>query len=110
MQTLIEYLGNNASCLWEQTGAKDPDPADPWLIAVAHTHGYTLVTNESRRSGNTLRAACRLPQIRCRCIHGLFFLYEAGLIPRASAVSRSVLDIVEATHRNNDNRLVARER
>ena len=47
---LIELLGNKASYLWEQTGGKNPDPADPWIIAVAAKYGYTVVTNESPRS------------------------------------------------------------
>ena len=44
----IEELGNKAAFLWEQTGGKNPDPADPWLIAVAAHYGYTVVTNESQ--------------------------------------------------------------
>jgi hypothetical protein len=36
---LIEILGNEANYLWEQTGGKNPDPADPWIVAVAATYG-----------------------------------------------------------------------
>jgi hypothetical protein len=77
---LIEYLGNEASYLWEQTGGKNPDPADPWLVAVATRYGYTIVTNESPRSPVRIPAACKLPKTGCRCIRGPHFLVEIGLV------------------------------
>jgi hypothetical protein len=77
---LIEILGNEASYLWEQTGGKNPDPADPWIVAVAATYGYTVVTNESPRSEMRIPAACRLPKIECRCIRGPHFLVEVDLV------------------------------
>jgi predicted nucleic acid-binding protein len=77
---LIEILGNEASYLWEQTGGKNPDPADPWIVAVAANYGYTVVTNESPRSTMRIPAACRLPTIGCRCIRGPHFLHEVGLV------------------------------
>jgi predicted nucleic acid-binding protein len=46
VQDFIETLGNEAAYLWEQTGGKNPDPADPWIVAVAAAHGYTVVTND----------------------------------------------------------------
>jgi hypothetical protein len=76
----IEFLGKNAGYLWSQTGGKNPDPADPWLIAVAATHGYTLVTNESPRKQKRIPAACRLDGSKCRCIRGPHFLVETGLV------------------------------
>jgi hypothetical protein len=76
----IEHLGKNAGYLWTQTGGKNPDPADPWLIAVSAAHGYTLVTNESPRSPARIPAACKLPKIACRCIRGPHFLYEVGIV------------------------------
>lgn len=75
----IDYLGDNAF-LWEQTGGKNPDPADPWLVAVAKVYGYTVVTNESERSSLKIPAACRLPQIGCRCINGAHFLFEVNIV------------------------------
>jgi predicted nucleic acid-binding protein len=77
---LIEILGNEAPYLWEQTGGKNPDPADPWIVAVAAHYGYTVVTNESPRSTMRIPAACRLPKIGCRCIRGPHFLHEVGLV------------------------------
>jgi hypothetical protein len=77
----IETLGNDPTTfLWEQTGGKNPDPADPWIVAVAATHGYTVVTNESPKSTVRIPAACRLPKINCRCIRGPHFLYEVDLV------------------------------
>jgi hypothetical protein len=80
VSTLIEILGNEASYLWEQTGGKNPDPADPWIVAVAATYCYTVVTNESPRSTVRIPAACRLSKIGCRCIRGPHFLVEVGLV------------------------------
>lgn len=77
---LIEVLGNRAQYLWEQTGGRNPDPADPWIVAVASKYGYTVVTNESPRSTMRIPAACRLPEMNCRCIRGPHFLHEVGLV------------------------------
>ena len=76
----IEVLGKEAPYLWEQTGGKNPDPADPWIVAVAAAHSYTVVTNERPRSVNRIPAACRNPKIGCRCIRGPHFLIEVGLV------------------------------
>jgi hypothetical protein len=80
--SLIEILGNEAGYLWPQTGGKNPDPADPWIVAVASKYGYTVVTNESPRSPLRIPAACKLPKIDCRCIRGPHFLHEVGLIKK----------------------------
>lgn len=76
----IEILGNDAGYLTDATGGKNPDPADPWIVAVAATYGYTVVTNESPRSPMRIPAACRLPNVNCRCIRGPHFLVEVGLV------------------------------
>lgn len=80
VKSRIQYLGENASYLWEQTGYKNPDPADPWLVAVGSVYDFTVVTNESQRSPKKIPAACRLPDTRCRCIHGAHFLIEVGIV------------------------------
>ena len=75
----IEQLGNHKpSWLWPQTGGKNPDPADPWLVAVASVHGYTLVTNESQTSPIKIPAACR--HLKARCIRGPHFLFEVEIV------------------------------
>jgi hypothetical protein len=80
VQEYIEVLGNEASYLANATGGKNPDPADPWIVAVAAAYGYTVVTNESPRSIMRIPAACRLPKIGCRCVRGPHFLIEVGLV------------------------------
>jgi hypothetical protein len=81
-KALIEVLGNKADYLWPQTGGRNPDPADPWIVAVAAKHNYTVVTNESPHSPVRIPAACKLKEIACRCIRGPHFLYEVGLVEK----------------------------
>jgi Domain of unknown function (DUF4411) len=76
----IETLGNEAPYLWEQTGGRNRDPADPRIVAVAATYRWTVVTNESLRKTMRIPAACRLPKIGCRCIRGPHFLMEVGIV------------------------------
>ena len=77
---VVETLGNEAPYLWEQTGGKNPDPADPWIVSVAKVYQFTVVTNERRRSDRRIPAACRLPSIGVRCISGPHFLLEKGIV------------------------------
>jgi hypothetical protein len=76
----MKILGNEAEYLWSQTGGKNPDPADPWIVAVATKSGYTVVTNESPKSPVRIPAACRHPKMGCRRIRGPHFLVEVGLV------------------------------
>lgn len=76
----LEFVKTEAGHLWQQVGGKNPDPADPWLIAVAAAHGYTLVTDESQKSGAKIPAACKSTNLKCKCISGPHFLIEAGLV------------------------------
>jgi predicted nucleic acid-binding protein len=78
VQEKIEILKKKADYLYEQTGPKNP--ADPWLVAAASTHKFTLVTNESQDSPKRIPAACKIPETWCRCISGPHFLYEVGLV------------------------------
>jgi len=80
MQEIMEEIGNKAKWLWEQTGTGNPDPADPWLIGIAKTLGYTVVTNEGQRREKRIPAACRFPTINCRCITGPHFLVEVNIV------------------------------
>lgn len=70
----------HAGFLWAATGGKNPDPADPWLIAVAAAHGFSVVTNENKMSPNRIPAACKKPQIGVNCISGAEFLLGVGLV------------------------------
>lgn len=74
---LMDKLGDGGF-LWEQTGGKNPDPADPWLVGVASHRGYTLVTDERQKSKKRIPAACRFTG--ARCITGPHFLHEVGIV------------------------------
>lgn len=80
VQAIIDELGNKAPWLWEQTGTGNPDPADPWLIAIGKSCGYTVVTNERQRAQKKIPSACRFPSIDCRCISGPHFLVEVEIV------------------------------
>lgn len=76
----LGVVKREAGYLWQQIGSKNPDPADPWLVAVAAAHGYTIVTNENQNSPVKIPAACKVPGLACRCISGPHFLIEVGLV------------------------------
>jgi hypothetical protein len=77
VQRQIEVVRKKANYLYEQTGSGDP--ADPWLVA-ASSHKFVLVTNEKQESQTRIPAACRITELRCRCISGFHFLYEVGIV------------------------------
>jgi predicted nucleic acid-binding protein len=80
VQAYLDVIGNDAPFLYAVVGDKNPDPADPFLVAVAAAHGYSLATNESDLSQFKIPAVCRLPQIGARCINGAHFLVEIGIV------------------------------
>jgi hypothetical protein len=80
VRRMNDIVQDNAPFLFEPAGGKNPDPADPWLIAVAKVHGYTVVTNESPHSSVKIPAACKLPAINCPCINGAHFLLETKIV------------------------------
>jgi predicted nucleic acid-binding protein len=90
VQKRIEILGAKAKYLWVQTGGKNPDPADPWLVAVASARKYTLVTNERQISTARIPAACKIPETQCRCITGPHFLHEVGIVTTINPAHISV--------------------
>jgi Domain of unknown function (DUF4411) len=76
----MEIVRTKAKWLNPDEGGNNPDPADPWLVAVAAHYRYVVVTNESQTSSAKIPAACRIEDIKCRCISGPHFLYEVGLV------------------------------
>jgi hypothetical protein len=80
VQELIEKVNARAPDLYERYGGKNPDPADPWLIAVAKNYGYTLVTDENPNSPKRIPMVCDFPELKCRCISGPHFLWETGIV------------------------------
>lgn len=81
----ITILGKQAAFLWEKLGTKNPDPADPWLVAVASAHGFVVVTDESTIKPKKIPAACKLVGISCQCISGPELLYETGIVTEFKA-------------------------
>lgn len=88
VQQRLDIIGKKARFLYEETGSDDP--ADPWLVAAAGHHRYTLVTNERQNSPKRIPAACRIPELYCRCITGPHFLYEVGLVKHINPAHISV--------------------
>ena len=80
VRAMNQVVQDNAPFLFQQVGGKNPDPADPWLIAVAKVHGYTVVTNEKATSTSRIPAVCRMAAIDCPCINGAHFLLETGIV------------------------------
>lgn len=67
--------------LFDLTGTRNPDPADPWLIAAGRILGWTVITDERKTSTRRIRYVCRQQSIQVRCINGLEFFAEVGLHP-----------------------------
>jgi hypothetical protein len=80
VRAMNQVVQDNAPFLFQQVGGKNPDPADPWLIAVAKAHGYIVVTNEKPTRTTAIPAVCRMPAIKCPCINGAQFVLETGIV------------------------------
>lgn len=80
VQNGLDLIHEHAGHLMNTFGGKNPDPADPWLIAVAWAHGYTVVTDERPDSSIKIPAACKLAPLGCSCITGPHFLIEVGIV------------------------------
>jgi hypothetical protein len=79
VQAKLDLVRTHAGHLWAQTAGKNPDPADPWLIAVAAAHGCILVTDESPLKLR-IPKACQKPEIGVNCISGPHFLVGSGIV------------------------------
>jgi hypothetical protein len=65
--------------LFDLTGVRNPDSADPWLIAAGKILGWTVVTDERKNSTRKIPYVCRQQSINVRCINGLEFFAEVGI-------------------------------
>jgi hypothetical protein len=65
--------------LFDLTGTRNPDPADPWLIAAAKVLGWTVVTDERQTSTKRIPYVCRQQSLSVRCISGQAFFTETGI-------------------------------
>lgn len=78
VMAMVGYISDNHEYLFDLSGSKNPDPADPWLIACAKVFGYTLVTDERQRSIRKIPHVCRQQGIDVRCINGIDMIGELG--------------------------------
>lgn len=67
----VGYISEAFPDLYDLTGTKNPDPADPWLIGCAKHYGYCLVTDERPSSIKRIPFVCRQQGVDVECINGL---------------------------------------
>ncbi|MFN3585632.1 DUF4411 family protein [Phenylobacterium sp.] len=80
VQDWVGRISEDFDFLFDLTGSKNPDPADPWLIACAKVYGYTLVTDERPASTKKIPFVCRQQGVDVRCINGPTLLQELGYV------------------------------
>jgi hypothetical protein len=78
---LVGQIAEDFEFLFDQSGSRNPDPADPWLIATAKVLGWTVITDERKLSTRKIPYVCRQQNIQVRCINGPEFFAEAGIWP-----------------------------
>ena len=76
INALVGFVSENFDFLFDLTGTKNPDPADPWLIGCAKHYGYTLVTDERKRSTKRIPFVCRQQGVDVECIDGTEFVWK----------------------------------
>lgn len=74
----VGYISDSFEFLYDLSGAKNPDPADPWLIACAKIFGYTLVTDERQASQKKIPFVCRQQNVSVECLNGPGMLERLG--------------------------------
>lgn len=72
----VGFVSENFDFLFDLTGAKNPDPADPWLIGCAKHYGYTLVTDERKASTRKIPYVCRQQGVNVDCISGTELVWK----------------------------------
>lgn len=76
--TFVGYISDTFDFLYDLSGARNPDPADPWLIGCARVFGYTLVTDERPASVKKIPFVCRQQNVQVECINGALLLERLG--------------------------------
>lgn len=84
VMTLAGQISDDFPFLYDLTGSRNPDPADPWLIACSKHYGLTLVTDERQLSEKKIPFVCRQQSLRVRCISGPNYFVEAGIAVKAA--------------------------
>lgn len=68
--SFVGYISDSFEFLYDLSGEKNPDPADPWLIGCASVFGHVLVTDERPNSPKKIPFVCRQQNIGVNCING----------------------------------------
>jgi Domain of unknown function (DUF4411) len=79
ISTLAGQIAEDFPFLFDQSGNRNPDPADPWLIAASKSLGWTLVTDERPASTKKIPYVCRQQSVLVRCINGPNFFQEINI-------------------------------
>jgi hypothetical protein len=74
-------IADDFEFLFDLTGTRNPDPADPWFIASARILGWTVITDERKASTKRIPNVCRQQSINVRCINGPEFFAQVGIHP-----------------------------
>jgi Domain of unknown function (DUF4411) len=77
--SMAGQIADDFDFLFDLTGTRNPDPADPWLIAAAKVLGWTVITDERKTSTRRIPYVCRQQSIQVRCINGPEFFAEVGI-------------------------------
>lgn len=72
-------IAEDFNFLFDLTGTRNPDPADPWLIAAGKVLGWTVIADERKTSTKKIPYVCRQQSLQVRCISGPEFFKEVGL-------------------------------
>lgn len=76
---VVGQIADDFPFLFDLTGTRNPDPADPWLIAVGRIMGWTVITDERKTSTRRIPYVCRQQSVNVRCINGPEFFAEVGI-------------------------------
>lgn len=79
ISALAGQIADDFEFLFDLTGTRNPDPADPWLIAAGKVLGWTVITDERKASTKRIPYVCRQQSLQVRCINGIEFFKEVGI-------------------------------
>jgi hypothetical protein len=81
ISALVGQIADDFEFLFDLSGTRNPDPADPWLIAAGKVLGWTVITDERKQSTKRIPYVCRQQSLQVRCINGPEFFAEVGIHP-----------------------------
>jgi hypothetical protein len=80
ISAMVGQIADDFEFLFDLTGVRNPDSADPWLIAAAKVLGWTVITDERKTSTKKIPYVCRQQSLQVRCISGPEFFKETGIL------------------------------